>query len=105
MNEIIQYYFYSTLGWVEITATICLLICVYQAVTQNIWTWFWGTIGVILFGYLVYSFQLYSDAALQFLFFLPLQFVGWYWWMKKGPNANNDLPVVSLPGVRYFAAD
>jgi len=23
-----------------------------------------------------------------------MQFVGLYWWMKRGPNADNDLPVI-----------
>jgi len=28
--------------------------------------------------------------------YFPLQFIGWYWWLKRGPNANNDLPVTTI---------
>lgn len=96
MIETIITYFSGTLGLVELAGTIASAICVYLAVKQNIWTWFWGAIGVILFGYLFFQFQLYSDAGLQILFFLPCQAFGYYWWMKRGPNANNDLSVTTI---------
>jgi len=96
MLEAIITYFSGTLGLVELAGTVASAICVYLAVKQNIWTWFWGAIGVILFGYLFFQFQLYSDAGLQILFFLPCQALGYYWWMKRGPNANDDLPVTTV---------
>lgn len=89
-------YFNHFWGYVELLGTIASLICVYLAVKQNIWTWFWGAIGVALFGPMFYAYNLYSDMGLQLFFFLPMQVVGWYWWMKKGPNHNDDLPVSSL---------
>ena len=95
MNMIIEY-FNHTWGYVELAGTIASLICVWLAVKQNIWTWFWGAIGVACFGPLFFHYNLYSDAGLQILFFLPMQALGWYWWMKKGPTANNDLAVRSL---------
>ena len=95
INLVIEY-FNHTWGYVELIGTVASAICVYLAVTQNIWTWFWGAIGVAFFGPLFFHYGLYSDAGLQILFFLPVQFLGWYWWMKKGPNANNDLPVMRM---------
>ena len=100
MNTIIEY-FNHTWGYVELAGSIATLICVWLAVKQNIWTWFWGAIGVCFFGPLLYHYQLYSDAGLQILFYLPVQFIGWYWWMKKGPNANDDLPVTSLSNASF----
>ena len=93
--QIVIDYFNHTWGYVELAGTIASAICVYLAIKQNIWTWFWGAIGVALFGPLLYEYKLYSDAGLQILFFLPMQFIGWYWWMKKGPAHNNDLPVIT----------
>jgi len=79
--DIILAYFAGPIGKVELVATIASIICVWQATKQNIWTWFWGTIGVVLYGYVFYEVKLYSDMGLQLFYFLPLQFVGWYWWM------------------------
>lgn len=94
MNIVIDY-FNHTWGYVELAGTIASLICVYLAIKQNIWTWFWGAIGVSLFGPLFYHYQLYSDAGLQILFYLPMQAVGWYWWKNKGPD-ETELPVTTL---------
>lgn len=96
MIEAIITYFSGTLGLVELAGTIASAICVYLAIKQNIWTWFWGAIGVLFFGYLFFQFQLYSDAGLQILFFLPCQAFGYYWWKKRGPKAMNDLPVTTI---------
>lgn len=85
METIIQAvttYFSGTLGQVELAGTIFSLICVYLATKHNIWTWFWGALGVICFGYLFFQVQLYSDAGLQLLFFLPMQVAGYIWWKR-----------------------
>ena len=99
--QIVIDYFNHTWGYVELAGTIASAICVYLAVKQNIWTWFWGAIGVACFGPMFWHYQLYSDAWLNLAFFLPVQFLGWYWWMKKGPTHNDDLPVESLK-LPYF---
>lgn len=100
VNIVIEY-FNHTWGYVELAGTIASLICVYLAVKQNIWTWFWGAIGVSFFGPLFFHYQLYSDAWLQIAFFLPIQALGWYWWMKKGPSAKDDLPVESMKPTTF----
>jgi nicotinamide mononucleotide transporter len=82
-------YFSGTLGQVELVATIFSIICVWLAARHNMWTWLFGAVGVILFGWLFFQFGLYSDSGLQILFFLPMQVVGWYWWKKEAAKANN----------------
>ncbi len=94
-------YFSGTWGLIELAGTVASAICVWLAVKQNIWTWFWGAIGVCLFGPLFFHYALYSDAALQILFFLPMQALGWYWWKKKGPTHNDDLPVREMEGTSF----
>lgn len=91
----ISEYFAGPLGKIELLATISSLICVWLATKQNIWTWIFGALGVILFGYLFFQYLLYSDAILQIFFYLPIQFVGWYMW-KKGSIENGALTVRRL---------
>ena len=95
INVVVEY-FNHPWGYIELIGTVASAICVWLAVKQNIWTWFWGAIGVGFFGPMFFHYNLYSDALLQILFFLPMQVVGWYWWMKKGPSHNNDLPVKTM---------
>lgn len=101
MFEAIITYFSGTLGMVELFGTIFSVICVYLAVKHNIWTWFWGALGVLCFGYLFYEFKLYSDAGLQLLFFLPMQAMGWYWWTKESAKAGTKSVVKSLDPVLF----
>lgn len=94
---LVSEYFAGPLGKIELLATISSLICVWLATKQNIWTWAFGAVGVILFGYLFFQYLLYSDAILQIFFYLPIQFVGWYMW-KKGAIKDGAQTVRRLSG-------
>lgn len=99
MNEVITAvttYFSGTWGMVELFGTIFSLICVYLASKHNQWTWFFGALGVILFGALFYEFKLYSDAGLQILFFLPLQVWGFFVWKRMAEDTDNKSVTLSL---------
>jgi len=96
-------YFNHTWGYVELAGTIASLICVYLATKQNIWTWFWGALGVALFGPLFYHYNLYSDAGLQILFFLPLQYIGYRYWKSNGPTDNKPVNIMSVSSFAWIA--
>ena len=96
MIDTVITYFSGTLGKVELLGTIFSLICVYLATKHNIWTWFWGVLGVLCFGYLFAEYKLYSDAGLQILFYLPLQFVGYYVWKKSAADSGTKLITKSM---------
>ena len=81
---------------VEWVAVVTSLLCVWLTVRNNIWNWFWGFIGVILYGYIFWNYKNYANAGLQILYFLPIQFIGWYVWKRKGPKQDDDLPVTQL---------
>ena len=101
MIEIILAYFAGPLGMVELFGTIFSAICVYLAIKHNMWTWFFGALGVILFGYLFLQFGLYSDAGLQILFYLPMQLVGFIMWRRAATKAENESVVLSLTLVQF----
>lgn len=67
----------------EHVAVACGLANIYLTVRQNIWCWPVGVVMVSLYMYIFFNAKLYSDAALQ-VFFLVMQFYGWYQW-TRGP--------------------
>jgi nicotinamide mononucleotide transporter len=81
---------------VEIAAAVTSLLCVWLTVRNDIWNWVWGFFGVILYGYVFWVEGLYANAALQILYYLPIQFIGYYVWLRFGPNKDDDLPVTLL---------
>lgn len=101
MIETILAYFAGPLGKVELFGTIFSAICVYLAVKHNQWTWFFGALGVILFGYLFLQFGLYSDAGLQILFYLPMQLAGFIMWRRAAKQAESNTVVLSLTAVQF----
>ena len=59
---------------------------IYLTVRQNIWCWPVGVVMVSLYIYIFFGAKLYSDAGLN-VFFLAMQFYGWYQW-TRGPVAH-----------------
>ncbi len=84
---------------IEILASLTGLVSVYLTVKNKIANWPWGIVSVLLFGWLFWTSRLYSDAGLQILYFLPMQFYGWRVWKKAGPQGDDDLPVTLLSPV------
>ena len=81
---------------IEIVAAVLGAIGVYLTVRQNIWSWPVGVVMVSLYMYIFFHAKLYSDTGLQ-VFFLVMQFYGWYQW-TRGPveHAVSLSPVTRL---------
>lgn len=82
----------------ELVATVTLLINVYLLAKQDIRNYYFGAVGVLIYGWIFWEYKLYSDMLLQWLYYLPLQAVGYYWWSEKGPD-KGDFKIVSLPNT------
>ena len=80
----------------EFVAAACGLANVYLTVRQNIWCWPVGAVMVSLYIYIFFGARLYSDALLN-VFFLVMQFYGWYQW-TRGPVEHSR----SLSAVRQL---
>ncbi|MBC8142667.1 MAG: nicotinamide mononucleotide transporter [Armatimonadetes bacterium] len=87
----------------ELLAAVTSLVCVYLTVKNNIWNWFWGLIGSVLYGYIFFRVShLYANAGLQLLYFVPMQFVGYYVWLKGNAAKDDALPVTALTVAERF---
>jgi nicotinamide mononucleotide transporter len=71
----------------EIIAVACGLANIYLTVRQNIWCWPVGVVMVSLYIYIFFEAKLYSDTLLN-VFFLVMQFYGWYQW-TRGPVVHS----------------
>ena len=79
---------YSVLsGKVDIVgsvAGIAGVLCVVLVAKGNIWNYLFGIINVSMYAYISYKAALYGDAALNALYYVPMQFIGWWQWRKRG---------------------
>jgi nicotinamide mononucleotide transporter len=78
----------------EKIAVACGLANVYLTVRQNIWCWPVGVVMVSLYIYIFFHTKLYSDAGLN-VFFLVMQFYGWYVWTRDGVDHSRSLTAVT----------
>ena len=65
-------------------AGITGVLCVVLAAKGNIWNYLFGIINVVMYAYISYKASLYGDAALNALYYVPMQFIGWWQWRKRG---------------------
>ena len=65
-------------------ASIAGLLCVVLVAKGSIWNYLFGVINVSMYAYISYKASLYGDAALNALYYVPMQFIGWWQWRKRG---------------------
>jgi len=86
----------------EHLAVACGLANIYLTVRQNIWSWAFGVVMVSLYIYIFFNAKLYSDAILN-VFFLVMQFYGWYQWTRGGVDHARSLsPVQRLSATEWI---
>lgn len=74
----------GTLDVLGSLAGITGVLCVVLVAKGSIWNYFFGLINVSLYAYISYKAALYGDAALNALYYLPMQFIGWWQWRRRG---------------------
>ena len=74
----------GTLDVVGSLAGITGVLCVVLVAKGSIWNYLFGLVNVSLYAYISYKASLYGDAGLNALYYLPMQFVGWWQWRRRG---------------------
>ena len=67
---------------IEIAAVLLGLVNVTLVVRRSVWNYPFGIAMVVLYADIFFDAKLYSDALLQ-LFFLAVQFYGWWNWCGR----------------------
>ncbi len=67
---------------VNFISAVCGVICIFFCAKANISTFVFGLINTIVYAvYLVY-WKIWGTAALEILFYIPMNMVSWYFWAK-----------------------
>ena len=94
---------YDIIGFI---AAISGIVCVVLAAKGNVWNFLFGTIQVTLYAYISFKSTAYGNAAVNALYYLPMQFVGLWQWRKRGASAQESLKArrLSMPQLIIVAA-
>lgn len=70
-------------------AAISGIICVVLSAKGNILNYVFGFVNVTIYAYISYKSHLYGDAALNALYYIPMQFIGWFSWKNKSQQEDS----------------
>lgn len=76
----------------EVFGTITSLACVWLTRSQNIWSVIYGLVSVVAMGIFFFDIGLVGQGWLHLGYYIPVQFVGWWAWLRAGA-ARTELPV------------
>lgn len=82
---------FDTLGTI---AGVTGILCVVLVAKGNIFNYLFGLINVTLYAWISFKAELYGDALLNAFYYLPMQFAGWYSWMRKR-NAEESVTIIA----------
>ena len=71
-------------------AGITGVLCVVLVAKGSLWNYVFGLVNVSLYALISYKASLYGDAALNALYYLPMQFIGWAQWRKRGAALSDS---------------
>ena len=80
----------KTMDLVGSITAISGVLCVVLVAKGNIWNYFFGLINVSMYAYISFKASLYGDAALNALYYVPMQFIGWWQWRKRGAAVSQS---------------
>jgi nicotinamide mononucleotide transporter len=71
------------LDLVGMVASVTGLLCVVLVAKGNIWNYLFGLVNVSLYAYISFNATAYGDAALNALYYVPMQFIGYFAWKRR----------------------
>ncbi|MDO8523328.1 MAG: nicotinamide riboside transporter PnuC [bacterium] len=90
INSVFFTYWDYQMSYLEFFGTIFTIWCVWLTAKNRILSWPIGIIGTILYIFLFYQIQLYSDLFEQ-IYFLFTSFLGWWLWSHPMTKTDEDI--------------
>ncbi|MCR4327499.1 MAG: nicotinamide riboside transporter PnuC [Nanoarchaeota archaeon] len=88
---------------VGLTASITGMICVVLTAKAKISSFYFGFVNILTYSYVAYQSSYYGDVMLNMLYFLPMTFVGIYFWKKNQKlGKTGEVKVRSLDWRKRF---
>ena len=85
-------------------AGIAGVLCVVLVAKGSIWNYLFGIINVSMYAYISYKAELYGDAVLNAFYYVPMQFIGYWQWRKRGAavsEAQSDGQGIQVKARRF----
>jgi nicotinamide mononucleotide transporter len=84
----------------EFWSLIFSFSCVWLSRTENVHSMSTGIVSVVLMGIFLLQIELVGQGWLQFIYYVPVQFYGWWAWCRGGAG-RTELPVTRLSAKQW----
>lgn len=78
-------------SWINLISSISGIWCVLLTAKKRISNYLIGFVNVLAYAWAAYLWKIYGDFMLNAFYFLPMQFVGWYYWIKPEAKEKPDV--------------
>lgn len=90
-------------SYISIISALANVVCVILVAQGKLSNYVWGTVGVVTYAYLAYTWGFYGETFLNAFYYLPMQFIGFYFWNKhKGDVDSTESKSVIISGLTQF---
>jgi len=79
---------------IGLTASLTGMLCVVLTAKGKISSFYWGLINILTYSYVAYKSAYYGDVGLNMLYFLPMTFVGIYFWKRNTKKIKESKRVI-----------
>jgi len=76
---------------IGLIASITGMLCVVLTAKAKISSFYYGLINIFAYSYVAYQSRYYGDVMLNMLYFLPMTFVGIYYWKKNSKKEDKGI--------------
>jgi nicotinamide mononucleotide transporter len=91
------------LNWlISPISAITGILCVVLVARGSIWNYAWGLVNCVVYGYLSYKSGYYGDMLLNWVYFLPFQFIGFIWWKNHLKKNSSEFVVMRKLSVKQI---
>jgi len=80
----------TTIGLI---ASLTGMLCVVLTAKGRISSFYFGLVNILAYSWVAYQSAYYGDVQLNMLFFLPMTFIGIYYWKKNQRNNKNQADI------------
>ena len=83
-------------------SSVAGIVCVVLCANGSIVNYLFGLINVTLYAYICYKSQLWGAAALNGLYYTPMQFIGFFQWRKRDASVHKAVKAQRMDGRKWL---
>lgn len=85
---------------IGLIASLTGMLCVVLTAKGKISSFYWGLINILTYSYVAFKSAYYGDVGLNMLYFLPMTFVGIYFW-NKNLRKDEETKIVVVRSLKW----